>query len=185
MIDTDKYEGHLIDKAVEDNSQVGCWSKWLLKNAENIEQMNATAELLKDAPLLLEEVKRLRERVKTEKNLKLWEKAEVKRLRALSVYKELEAEDIKKISSTYQAWKNNNVNYVDELAFCKSASIKEIIDYKYTLAPGRYVGFVDEHDTGESTSNKIKRLMNEYEKRRKLINQYESTFLSAIGEIGK
>jgi len=60
MIDTDKYEGHLIDKAVEDNSQVWCWSKWLLKNAENTEQMNATAELLKDAPLLLAEVLRLR-----------------------------------------------------------------------------------------------------------------------------
>ena len=61
MIDTDKYKGHLMDKAIEDDSQVWCWSKWLLKNAENIEQMNATAELLKDAPLLLAEVKRLRE----------------------------------------------------------------------------------------------------------------------------
>jgi len=61
MIDTDKYEGHLMDKAIEDDSHVWCWSKWLLKNAENIEQMNATAELLKDAPLLLEEVKQLRE----------------------------------------------------------------------------------------------------------------------------
>ena len=60
MIDTDKYKGHLMDKAIEDDSQVWCWSKWLLKNAENIEQMNATAELLKDAPLLLAEVKRLR-----------------------------------------------------------------------------------------------------------------------------
>jgi hypothetical protein len=60
MIDTDKYEGHLIDKAVEDNSQVWVWKNWMLKNAENIEQMNATAELLKDAPLLLTEVKRLR-----------------------------------------------------------------------------------------------------------------------------
>ena len=60
MIDTDKYEGHLIDKAVEDNSQVWCWSKWLLKNAETIEQHRATAALLSDAPLLLEEVKRLR-----------------------------------------------------------------------------------------------------------------------------
>tara|TARA_R100000030_G_C3173458_1_gene103917 strand:- start:158 stop:475 length:318 start_codon:yes stop_codon:yes gene_type:complete len=64
MINTDKYEGHLMDKAVEDNSQVWCWSKWLLKNAENIEQMNATAELLKDAPKLLAEVKRLQKKVK-------------------------------------------------------------------------------------------------------------------------
>ena len=65
MIDTDKYKGHLMDKAIEDDSQVWCWSKWLLKNAENIEQMNATAELLKDAPLLLAEVKRLREELRS------------------------------------------------------------------------------------------------------------------------
>ena len=60
MIDTDKYEGHLMDKAVEDNSQVWVWKNWMLKNAETIEQHRATAALLNDAPLLLAEVKRLR-----------------------------------------------------------------------------------------------------------------------------
>ena len=59
MIDTDKYEGHLIDKAVENYSQVWCWSKWMLKNAETIEQHEATSTLLEDAPLLLAEVKKL------------------------------------------------------------------------------------------------------------------------------
>ena len=59
MIDTDKYEGHLIDKAVEDNSQVWVWKNWMLKNAETIEQHKATAALLNDAPKLLAEVKRL------------------------------------------------------------------------------------------------------------------------------
>jgi len=64
MIDTDKYEGHLIDKAVEDNSQVWVWKNWMLKNAETIEQHKATAALLSDAPLLLAEVLRLREESK-------------------------------------------------------------------------------------------------------------------------
>jgi len=63
MINTDKYKGHLIDKAVEDNSQVWVWKNWMLKNAETIEQHKATAALLNDAPLLLEEVKRLREAI--------------------------------------------------------------------------------------------------------------------------
>ena len=67
MIDTDKYEGHLIDKAVENYSQVWCWSKWMLKNAETIEQHEATSTLLEDAPLLLAEVKRLREQVRLAK----------------------------------------------------------------------------------------------------------------------
>ena len=60
MIDTNKYEGHLMDKAVEDNSQVWVWKNWMLKNAETIEQHKATAALLNDAPLLRAEVKRLR-----------------------------------------------------------------------------------------------------------------------------
>jgi|DEB0MinimDraft_6_1074348.scaffolds.fasta_scaffold65719_3 hypothetical protein len=56
MIDTDKYEGHLASEG-----QTWAWSKWMLKNAETIEQHKATSALLNDAPLLLEEVKRLRE----------------------------------------------------------------------------------------------------------------------------
>jgi len=57
MIDTDKYEGHLLSEG----EQVWCWSNWMLKNAETREQHEATAALLNAAPLLLEEVKRLRE----------------------------------------------------------------------------------------------------------------------------
>tara|TARA_Y100000768_G_C23811820_1_gene602187 strand:+ start:453 stop:824 length:372 start_codon:yes stop_codon:yes gene_type:complete len=56
MIDTDKYEGHLVSEG-----QTWVWSKWMLKNAETIEQHESTSALLNDAPLLLEEFKRLRE----------------------------------------------------------------------------------------------------------------------------
>jgi len=50
MIDTDKYEGHvLVD------------GKWV-KHVMSQEEYDATKALIKDAPLLLEEVKRLRER---------------------------------------------------------------------------------------------------------------------------
>jgi len=49
MIDTDKYEGHLSD---------------LKEVAGTIEQHMATYALLRDAPLLLEEVKRLSEESK-------------------------------------------------------------------------------------------------------------------------
>tara|TARA_R100000781_G_scaffold44327_1_gene30147 strand:- start:56 stop:340 length:285 start_codon:yes stop_codon:yes gene_type:complete len=61
MIDTDKYEGHLMDKAVEHNTQVWCWHTWMTSHTETIEDYNATAALLNDAPLLLAEVQRLRE----------------------------------------------------------------------------------------------------------------------------
>ncbi len=58
MIDTDKYEGHLASEG-----QTWAWSKWMLKNAETIEQHEATSALLNDAPLLLEAYKRLREQL--------------------------------------------------------------------------------------------------------------------------
>ncbi len=54
MIDTDRYEGHLASEG-----QTWAWSKWMLNNAETIEQHEATSALLSDAPLLLEQVKRL------------------------------------------------------------------------------------------------------------------------------
>ena len=58
MIDTDKYEGHLMNE----DFQVWAWSRKMLKVATYEEQM-ATAALLKDTPLLLEELKQLREEV--------------------------------------------------------------------------------------------------------------------------
>jgi hypothetical protein len=60
MIDTDKYEGHLASEG-----QTWAWSNWMLSNAETNEQHKATAALLNDAPLLLAEVLRLREGIKT------------------------------------------------------------------------------------------------------------------------
>ena len=59
MIDTDKYTGHLMDG----DFQVWSWSSKMLKVANYEEQM-ATAALLRDTPLLLEEVKRLRKGIK-------------------------------------------------------------------------------------------------------------------------
>jgi len=60
MIDTDKYEGHIASEG-----QTWVWSKWMLKNAETIDQHEATSALLNDAPLLLAEVKRWREVIHT------------------------------------------------------------------------------------------------------------------------
>ena len=64
MINTDKYEGHLASEG-----QTWAWSKWMLKNAETIEQHEATSALLNDAPLLLEEVKRLRKALHVEEQI--------------------------------------------------------------------------------------------------------------------
>ncbi len=94
MIDTDKYEGH-IQGEWRDTRHEGALAHHIVAYNPQIAYANdagdvqictvspneATANLVTDAPLLLEEVKRLRETVKTVHNLNLWEKAEVKRLR--------------------------------------------------------------------------------------------------------
>tara|TARA_R100001129_G_C5184237_1_gene208792 strand:+ start:5 stop:262 length:258 start_codon:yes stop_codon:yes gene_type:complete len=49
MIDTDKYEGHSIEYSYE------------IVSVDDDKEMDATYALLNDAPLLLEEVKQLRE----------------------------------------------------------------------------------------------------------------------------
>ena len=100
MIDTDKYEGHTLNHPIhmdEPNPHDGGHREMLCDGGivgwlqmDDYPSADVNAMLLADAPLLLEEVKRLREKIKTERNLKLWEKAEVKQLR-----KELDAaEDV-------------------------------------------------------------------------------------------
>ena len=59
MINTDKYEGHLVDG----DFKVWGWSSKMLKVANYEEQM-ATAALLKDTALLLAEVKPLHKGIK-------------------------------------------------------------------------------------------------------------------------
>ncbi len=60
--------------------------------------------------------------------------------------KELSADDIQKITSTYHNWRILNGNYEDIKGFCNSASIGRVKDLDYVLTPGRYVGLPDDED---------------------------------------
>tara|TARA_R100000908_G_scaffold51824_1_gene27112 strand:- start:2331 stop:2597 length:267 start_codon:yes stop_codon:yes gene_type:complete len=86
MIDTDKYEGHTVGDMTF--SQAG-EKLWFLEhphshNASDCMTMNkATLDLIQDAPLLLAEVKRLREIIgNREWTIKLCDE-EIKRLKEL------------------------------------------------------------------------------------------------------
>ncbi|MBL0049675.1 MAG: SAM-dependent DNA methyltransferase [Bacteroidetes bacterium] len=55
-------------------------------------------------------------------------------------------DDIAKVASIYNVWKLSNKTYEDVQGFCKSVSIKEVIELNYTVTPGRFVGLPDDED---------------------------------------
>jgi len=80
-------------------------------------------------------------------------------------HRELTDEEIKKISSTYHAWRGENkLQYKDVLGFCKAASLEEIRKQKHILTPGRYVGAEEEEEDKEAFEEKMKRLTAELSK---------------------
>jgi len=52
--------------------------------------------------------------------------------------------------------------------------------HKYTLAPGRYVGFVDESDTDEPVSLRLEKLMSLHKERRVESEALEQKIVAAL-----
>jgi type I restriction enzyme M protein len=82
-------------------------------------------------------------------------------------HKELTEEDLKKIVSTYHAWRGEGGKYVDIAGFCKSAPLDEVKKRDYILTPGRYVGAEEEEEDTEAFEEKMKRLTSELSKQMK------------------
>ncbi len=78
--------------------------------------------------------------------------------------REFSKEDIKRVVDVFNAWRKND-KYKDIKGFCKSSSLKEILESDYSLVPGRYVG-TDEGDqlSKEEIELEIKKLSMELEK---------------------
>lgn len=74
--------------------------------------------------------------------------------------RELSEEDIQKIASAYQNWRQGE-GYEDVLGFCREAAIEDVADQDYILTPGRYVGIAEEEDDGEPFEEKMTRLTSE------------------------
>ena len=76
-------------------------------------------------------------------------------------HRELIDYEIRRIASTYHAWRGDAATgaYVDVPGFCKSATTAEIATNAYTLTPGRYVGTEDVEYDGEPFEEKMQRLV--------------------------
>ena len=71
--------------------------------------------------------------------------------------RELSEEDISLIATTYHNWRQGK-DYADVVGFCKAASIQEVSQKGYVLAPGRYVGVKQDENSSESFDEKMQRL---------------------------
>jgi len=77
------------------------------------------------------------------------------------VHRELTDADLKKITTTYHAWRGDKGSgkYEDIAGFCKTATTAEIAAYGHVLTPGRYVGAQEVEGDGEPFDEKMPRLV--------------------------
>ena len=72
-------------------------------------------------------------------------------------HKQLTAQDIGKIASTYHNWQQGK-DYQDSAGFCKSADLAAIKNNDYILTPGRYVGIAEQQEDAGVFEEKMSEL---------------------------
>lgn len=93
-------------------------------------------------------------------------------------HRELTDEEVRKIASTYHAWRGEGGKYEDVAGFCMAVKLDEIRKHGHILTPGRYVGAEEIEDDGEPFEEKMARLTGELAGQFKRSRELE-------GEIGK
>lgn len=77
-------------------------------------------------------------------------------------HKEFADDDIKKVASTYHAWRGtNDETYEDVAGFSKVAKLEEVREHEYILTPGRYVGLEAVEEDSEPIEEKMERITGE------------------------
>lgn len=99
--------------------------------------------------------------------------------------KVLSDDDIKKVATTFHAWRGTkDKKYEDVAGFCKAVKLEEVRGHDYILTPGRYVGLEEEEDDGEPFEEKMERLTTELAKQFKESKKLEDQIREALGGIG-
>jgi type I restriction enzyme M protein len=97
--------------------------------------------------------------------------------------RELDEEiDIKKIVSTFDAYRNGTLD--NEAGYCAVKTLDDIKAQDYILTPGRYVGIAQQEDDGEPFEEKMKRLTTEFSDLIKESHDLEEEIRKQLGSIG-
>ena len=104
-------------------------------------------------------------------------------------HRQLNEEDIRKISDTYHAWrgepvKGQIVEYKDIPAFCKAIKLEEIRKKGHILTPGRYVGAEEEEEDSEEFEEKMSCLTAELAKQMKESRRLDEEIRTNLESIG-
>lgn len=104
---------------------------------------------------------------------------------ATRTLKEFSKEDIKKVATTFHAWRGTKEDmYEDVAGFSKAAKLEVVREHDYILTPGRYVGLAEEEDDGEPFDEKMERLTTELAEQFKESKKLEDQIREVLGGIG-
>jgi type I restriction enzyme M protein len=96
--------------------------------------------------------------------------------------RELMPEDITKIASTFEAFRNGTLE--DEKGFCAVKTLQDIAAQDFILTPGRYVGIAEQEDDGEPFAEKMQRLTSELRDLFAESHRLEDEIKKQLGSIG-
>ena len=98
----------------------------------------------------------------------------------------LEEDHIKKIAEKFRAYRGEEEadEYKDEKGFCKVATTEDIVDNRYIVTPGRYVGIEEKEDDGEPFDVKMERLAADLRENFQKSNELQEKIEENLEEIG-
>ena len=91
--------------------------------------------------------------------------------------------DISKIADTVNAWRAGD-GYEDQAGFCKSASLEEIAQHDFELAPSRYVGVAAMEDDGEPFEEKMAALTADLREQQEEGRRLDAAIMKNLSALG-
>lgn len=93
-------------------------------------------------------------------------------------------EQIAKIKAVYNAWQSvDRAGYEDVAEFCKSATLEDVRNHNYSLAPSKYIEFID-HDLEINYEKEMARIQKEMQEIMKDEKESQQMLEEAFREIG-